>query len=460
MLLPRLPGAPEEDPRLDLARRLQEYERIKKAAETLHEIDSLRAGLWARPETTIPRAEGAPETLEVSLFDLIEAFRKVTERYKFAHPAALEIHHLRFSVADKMVELVERLEKQGDLPLLAVPGRDALPRGSRDIFPGRSRADPPGRRDGLPGGGVRGDPRPPHGGRVFSGADPRYLPLMATESPGPDIESAEPAPARPRETRAAKIVAALEALLFSSPGPVKKKELADILEATPQAVSEAIAVLQKQADVDERGVRLEEVAGGWRYVTRPEFDSLLRKFHEITERSRLSLAALETLAVIAYRQPITLPEIQEVRGVNSASVLNTLLEKRLVTTAGRKAVVGTPFLYRTTPDFLVRFGLNELEELPKPEELAEDLAATAGESPQTAFVQDTALPAVTTMMMMMTTTMRTRTRTELHGFDPHPETDCRSGARVAPRSGELDPGGARRGEWPRGGAGRPGGARA
>ncbi len=216
---------------------------------------------------------------------------------------------------------------------------------------------------------------------------------MAAETPGPEVESAPPAPARPRETRAAKIVAALEALLFSSPGPAKKKELADILEATPQAVSEAIAVLQKQADVDERGVRLEEVAGGWRYVTRPEFDSLLRKFHEITERSRLSLAALETLAVIAYRQPITLPEIQEVRGVNSASVLNTLLEKRLVTTAGRKAVVGTPFLYRTTPDFLVRFGLSELEELPKPEELAEDLAATAAESPQTAFVQDAALPA-------------------------------------------------------------------
>jgi segregation and condensation protein A len=118
MLLPRLPGAPEEDPRLDLARRLQEYEHIKKAAETLHEIDNLRAGLWGRPETGLPRPEGAPETLEVSLFDLIEAFRKVTERYKFAHPSALEIRHLRFSVADKMVELVARLGEKGDLPLL------------------------------------------------------------------------------------------------------------------------------------------------------------------------------------------------------------------------------------------------------------------------------------------------------------------------------------------------------
>ena len=201
---------------------------------------------------------------------------------------------------------------------------------------------------------------------------------MTVDSRESRVDSSETATeeTRPRETRATKIVPALEALLFSSPSPVKKKELADVLEATPEAVAEALEILRGTADAPERGVRLEEVAGGWRYVTRPEFDSLLRKFHEVTERSRLSLAALETLAVIAYRQPITLPEIQEIRGVNSASVLNTLLEKRLVTTAGRKTVVGTPFLYRTTSEFLVRFGLNQLEELPKPEELAEDLAAT------------------------------------------------------------------------------------
>ena len=121
------------------------------------------------------------------------------------------------------------------------------------------------------------------------------------------------------------------------------------------------------------------MAGGWRFVTRPEFDSLLRRFHEVTERSRLSLAALETLAIIAYRQPITVPEIQELRGVNSASVIKTLFEKRLITTAGKKPVVGTPFFYRTTSEFLVRFGLNDLEELPKPEEIEEDLAATVEE---------------------------------------------------------------------------------
>ncbi len=189
----------------------------------------------------------------------------------------------------------------------------------------------------------------------------------------------EPQPERPKETRWTKIRAGLEALLFSSPRPVPEKDIEEALEATREAVSDALESLRQDAERPDRGIRLELVAGGWRYVTRPEFDSMLRRYHEVSERSRLSLAALETLAIIAYRQPITLPEIQEVRGVNSASVVNTLFEKKLITTAGRKAVVGTPFLYRTTPEFLVRFGLKELEELPKPEELAEDMAATVSE---------------------------------------------------------------------------------
>jgi len=206
---------------------------------------------------------------------------------------------------------------------------------------------------------------------------------------------AESVPERPpRESSVKRIRPAVEALLFSSSRPVRETELAEALEAEPAAVNAALASLAEEADVPSRGVRLEKVAGGWRYVTRPEFDSLLRKYHEVTERSRLSLAALETLAIIAYRQPITLPEIQEIRGVNSSSVLTTLLEKKLVTTAGRKAVVGTPFLYRTTREFLVRFGLNELEDLPKPEELDEDLAATVEAEPGT--TPSTALESVAT----------------------------------------------------------------
>lgn len=194
-------------------------------------------------------------------------------------------------------------------------------------------------------------------------------------------EATETSPAPAREKDPERILPALEALLFSSSRPVKAKDLADVLEATPEAVDKALSRIAADADRAQRGIRLEQVAGGWRFVTRPEFDALLRRFHEVSERSRLSLAALETLAIIAYRQPITLPEIQEIRGVNSASVLNTLFEKKLITTAGRKSVVGSPFLYRTTPDFLVRFGLKDVEDLPRPEELAEDLAATVGEAP-------------------------------------------------------------------------------
>ena len=202
---------------------------------------------------------------------------------------------------------------------------------------------------------------------------------MSSEGPEEKPETAPVAPLeapRPKETRWTKIRAGVEALLFSSSRPIPEKEIEEAVEATREAVSEALESLRQEADSADRGIRLELVAGGWRYVTRPEFDSLLRKYHEVAERSRLSLAALETLSIIAYRQPITLPEIQEIRGVNSSSVVNTLFEKKLITTAGRKEVVGSPFLYRTTSEFLVRFGLKELDELPKPEELSEDMAAT------------------------------------------------------------------------------------
>ncbi len=200
--------------------------------------------------------------------------------------------------------------------------------------------------------------------------------MSETDAPGTTLAAAEKEERAPRETSAEKILPAVEAVLFSSARPVREKDLAELLDATPAAVAGALATLAARTDADERGVRVEKVAGGWRFVTRPEFDALLRKFHEVTERSRLSLAALETLAIIAYRQPITLPEIQDIRGVNSSSVLKTLFEKKLITTSGKKAVVGTPFFYRTTPDFLMRFGLNDLTELPHPEDLDADLAAT------------------------------------------------------------------------------------
>ena len=121
MLLPRAPGE-TEDPRQDLAARLQEYERFKQAAENLHGIDTLRAGLWPRGEPPVPKSpEG--ETLEVSLYDLIDVFRTVTEQYRLAHPPAMEIRHLRFSVEEKMRELLQKLDERGSLPLLELLGQ-------------------------------------------------------------------------------------------------------------------------------------------------------------------------------------------------------------------------------------------------------------------------------------------------------------------------------------------------
>src|SRR5262249_54291590 len=121
------------------------------------------------------------------------------------------------------------------------------------------------------------------------------------------------------------------------------------------------------------GLQLVEVAGGYQIVTRPDLHEWVRRlFHERTTQ-RLTLQALETLAVIAYRQPITALEITEVRGVNTSGVLNTLLERHLIKILGRKAVVGRPFLYATTKDFLIRFGLKDLSDLPRVEDMAEAL---------------------------------------------------------------------------------------
>lgn len=117
MLLPRAPGEPQESPLEDLQRRLLEYQRYKEAAENLHEVDALRAGLWSRPPTSPPSSPDG-ETLEVSLFDLIGAFRQATERYRLAHPPALEIRHQRFSVREKMEQLLARLDERRTLPLL------------------------------------------------------------------------------------------------------------------------------------------------------------------------------------------------------------------------------------------------------------------------------------------------------------------------------------------------------
>ena len=164
-------------------------------------------------------------------------------------------------------------------------------------------------------------------------------------------------------------VALVEALLFASGKPASVERLAEASELTPAEVEAALEVLERALEADARGVRMDRVAGGARLVSRNEFDLPVRKLLGLEGRNKLSMASLETLSIIAYRQPVTAPEIAELRGVNSASSLRTLLDKKLITTAGRKEVVGTPFLYKTTKEFLVHFGLDDVKDLPKPEDL-------------------------------------------------------------------------------------------
>lgn len=174
--------------------------------------------------------------------------------------------------------------------------------------------------------------------------------------------------------------AALEAILFASSEPIARERLLDLFSADERTEAEAAlaTVLGRYPAEEGRGVMVDEVAGGLRLVTRPELGGWLRRFFDIRGGSKLSMAALETLAIIAYRQPITGPEIQELRGVSPSGVLKTLLERRLVKIAGKKAVVGNPFLYRTTREFLVHFGLASIKDLPPLEEF-EETFGLAGE---------------------------------------------------------------------------------
>lgn len=161
----------------------------------------------------------------------------------------------------------------------------------------------------------------------------------------------------------------VEALLFASSKPVPPEKIAEAAELPLEEVESALEEIERDCNARGRGVRLDRVAGGVRLVSRSEFDIPIRRLLGMDGKNKLSIASLETLAIIAYRQPVTAPEIAELRGVNSSSSIHTLLDRKLITTAGRKEVVGTPFLYKTTKDFLVHFGLNEISGLPKPEEL-------------------------------------------------------------------------------------------
>ncbi len=159
--------------------------------------------------------------------------------------------------------------------------------------------------------------------------------------------------------------AALEAIIYAADEPATIEQLAASLGEEKLVVQSSLDELVASYAVDARGIEVRAVAGGYKMYTKPQHHDVVRRFiKSLRPPLRLTMPALETLAVIAYKQPVTSPEIGEIRSVNTSGVLKTLLDKRLITTAGRKEVIGRPILYKTSKEFLMRFGLSDLEELP------------------------------------------------------------------------------------------------
>jgi segregation and condensation protein B len=183
----------------------------------------------------------------------------------------------------------------------------------------------------------------------------------------------------------AELRAIIEALIFASPEPLTPRMLFRLLLDEPKEdVTAAIAALARDY-ADRPGLQMVEVAGGYQIVTRPELHEWVRRLFHERSTQKLTVQGLETLAVISYKQPITALEIAEIRGVNTSGVLSTLLERHLIKIVGRKNVVGRPFLYATTREFLIRFGLKDLGDLPRIEDLAEAL----GFDPPAGLVEQT-----------------------------------------------------------------------
>ena len=160
----------------------------------------------------------------------------------------------------------------------------------------------------------------------------------------------------------------IEALIFVSEEPLSTKAIAGVLKEDKEVVLESVKALAEEFNGRNGGLQLREVAGGWQFATRPEHHEYVRRLLRTRPSAKLSIASLETLAVIAYRQPVTVPEILEIRGVQSPSAIKTLLDKKLIVAKGRKETVGRPMMYGTSKDFLMQFGLKDLTELPSVED--------------------------------------------------------------------------------------------
>lgn len=203
-----------------------------------------------------------------------------------------------------------------------------------------------------------------------------------------EVDVSQLAEERPAESQDSQLKAILEAIVYITDEPLSAQQLAAALERPIDVIQRVLNELVDEYAKPEHGLSIREIAGGYKMATKAEHHEAVRAFvKKLTPPLKLSLAALETLAVIAYKQPVTTPEIMEIRGVQGASVLKTLLDRKLITEAGRKKVVGQPILYKTTKEFLVQFGLKDLSELPTSKEFEElgrmSVAEPEGETPQT-----------------------------------------------------------------------------
>lgn len=187
---------------------------------------------------------------------------------------------------------------------------------------------------------------------------------------GPDLRAEPPAEAITMED--AKLKAVLEAIIYVTDEPLSLEQICIAIEQPRDRVIDLLEQMTADYEQPERGLSIREVAGGFKMSTKPEHHEEVRRFvKNLNPPLKLSLPALETLAVVAYKQPVTAPEIMEIRGVQGAGVLKTLLDRKLIAIAGHKKVVGNPILYKTTREFLVQFGLKDLTELPSLKEFQE-----------------------------------------------------------------------------------------
>ncbi len=194
------------------------------------------------------------------------------------------------------------------------------------------------------------------------------LPAVSAE----ELLTVEERPVEPASGDETRIKAVLEAVVYIAEEPLSATQIATALGQPPELVGKLLSELSAEYEKPDHGLTIREVAGGYKMGTKPEHHEAVRAFVKgLKPALKLSLAALETLAVIAYKQPVTAPEVIEIRGVQGAGVLKTLLERKLIAAGGRKNVIGKPVLYKTTKEFLIQFGLKDLSELPSLKEFEE-----------------------------------------------------------------------------------------